>query len=257
MNNFSFKRLGQYAKAEMCSNRKMIYLLLSSALAYFMIVFYINHLATNSDVLVGSMRSIIGPIGFSWAAVVIFTIVFTSTSFRNYFNKGYNSAAIMLPVSQAEKFVFTLVLYTFVVPITLIIIGYLTSLGWSAAYGLDNPFFTLINYKGTGLTIIISAVSSLSCFFFGGVFFRRNQFLLTMLCSAIFSLSVAYIIYLLNLVGVDFDGLGYWFAGLFSKYDPETILEIMQYISAGFNLIVIAMFWTLSWMRFRKLQITK
>lgn len=256
MNNFSFKRLGQYAKAEMCCNRKMIYLLMSSALAYFMIVFYINYLATNSDALVGSMRSIDIPIGFSWAAIVIFTGVFISTSFRNYFNKGYNSAAIMLPVSQAEKFVFSLVLYTFVVPITLIIIGYLASLGWSTAYGLDNPFFIIINSNGTGLTVV-SSISSLSCFFFGGVFFRRNQFLLTMLCSVIFALSIAYIIYLLNLAGVDFEGLVYWFTGLFSKYDPETILEIMQYISAGFNLIVIAMFWTLSWMRFRKLQITK
>lgn len=261
MNNFSIRRLALYAKAELCSNRKMLLILMSSAVAYFMIIFYINHLSMPQIFVDGEIKSrysIATALGFCWGAIMIFSVVYISTAFKPYLKKDSASTYLMLPVSQSEKFGFALVFHSVVVPVLLTILGFLVCAGWALANDVSNDFFSFsFGSLMPFISAIVSILSTLSLFFLGAIFFRRNHFFLTLLSLACASMVFSYIIYVVSLLGFDFEWLSVWLSDMFTNDEAESAIRFFFVGSVSFNTLVAIVCWCLSWSLFRKLQITK
>lgn len=60
MNNFSFNRLGMYAKSEIMSNRKKLLLFVGCAIGVFMVAHYFNYIGK------GTVTNFEGAKIFSW-----------------------------------------------------------------------------------------------------------------------------------------------------------------------------------------------
>lgn len=253
MNNFSIKRLGLYARAELCSNRKQLIMFSAGAFSFFMMVFYTSYLWTNPDSRYEHVNYFVNAIGASWLTLLIFSLVNISTAFKKYFDKGSATATLMLPVAPREKFAFALLFYVVVVPIVLVAMAYLVSLVWSVGCGVENRFFPM----DEGFTVFGFSYTPLFMFFLGAIFFRRNQFFWTMLSIFSIGVVIGYSIYLLNHMGLGFSAAAYWLRDIVIKYDGEQLLQFFRIASHVFNVALSLAFCIFAWRKFRKLQITK
>lgn len=251
MNNFSFKRFGLYAKAEVCSRRKFLLMLAGSAAAYFLIIHYITYLNFKEE----PWMNFEGPTVMSWIAIAVFSMVFISTAFKQYFHKGYSIATMTLPVAQSEKFLFILAFYYVAVPLILVALGSLISLIWSSGCSLDYLFFTVDGSVAT--MIVCQFITQLSIFLLGALFFRRNPFFLTLLTLACVGLLFGYATYIVNDTWGLMDKFGIWLQTQWRGCDQQTVLSSYKWLSVGFNLIATTVLWVITWRFFRKVQITK
>lgn len=241
MNNFSFNRLSLFAKSEIGSNRKQMLLFAGISVAVFMVINYFNYIASGETV------EFSGAVVASWMFICGSVAINTSRAFQKYYHKGYASAALMLPVSQSEKFTFALVYNMLFVPFFLIVVGYAISLIWSMGCDAENIFF---GFREEIVITVFSALSTLSFFFFGAVFFRRNQFGMTLLALTCIGAAIVYGVYLMVTI-FDLYDLPHWMASL----DIDEIY--WKYIQIGWNAVMLSAMCLLAWCRFRKLQITK
>lgn len=258
-NRFSPARLGLYARAEITSNTRTLLLLLGSVIAFFAIIFYLNHLNMPTNITImndaGEWRVETGyiiamPIGFCWAMIVVISIVNISTTFRNFFNKGYSSATMMLPVAKSEKFIYATVLNMIIVPALLILAASLLALAWSSGYDIEYRFFT--GEPRAWFDGGLVGFAFLSIFLLGSVMFRRLQLLFTLI-------SITGIGIVMALLSNWANKLGMWNwlhdalsdnTGFIHTIWQRSTLEIIL------SVFIVGM-WLLSWNKFRKLQITK
>lgn len=251
MNDFSFSRFCKYAKAELCSNRKFLLLLAGSAATYFLIVHYFGYLANKDS---GTMQFTVTII-FSWLAISIFSIVLISKAFSKYYNKGYATSTIMMPVAQSEKFLYVMAFYYIIAPVTLIGIAYIINLMWSMGCSIDNQFL-LLHFDIIDARVISVFITQLSIFLFGAIFFRRNQFFLTALSSIFITLVIGYLIYILVVTGV-LPSLQQWALEQMKNYSDDEIHTINILTTTCISVMATIVLISTTWRLFRKVQITK
>lgn len=251
MNNFSFNRLGMYAKSEIMSNRKKLLLFVGCAIGVFMVAHYFNYIGR------GAVTNFEGAKIFSWIFIGVSSMGYASGAFKKYFSKGYASAALMLPVSKSEKFTYAALMNMVAVPLVLALIGYSIHTLWALVCGFENSFIDIDGALQTPVMIVVSAMLSMAYFFLGAVFFRRNQFALTLLAMACISTVLVYTLYIMNELGVDFKSFGMWINNLLNGYPEESAQQFLEYAAIVWNSICLVVVMFFSWRCFRKLQITK
>lgn len=193
-NQFSLKRLCHYAKADMVTNRRKYLLSLALVATVAMVLHYISYISTQDTIIYtnGQMTSngvnftnTYGYIVFFLVAIITFYI---SKSFNRFYNKGYASANLMLPVSNAEKFTYISVWNLLIYPVTLTFVAWLVAQGWAWSLNLENNLIYFINILNIPISTFISKVIATLILlilipFVGSIIFRRMQYLFTLIIS--------------------------------------------------------------------------
>lgn len=269
MNNFSFSRFVTYSKSELVSNRRMLLVLLGSVFAFFMITFYFNHLGQPSSIyhmedgasepIITKYYELNTPYILSWVGTLIFCMVFVSTAFKKYFQKGYASASLMLPVAQSEKFAFALIFNNIIVPLVLVGLASAVAYGWAMAYDIEWLFINIP--PRAFFDAAMGTCIYMSMFFYGSIFFRRNQFLYTLLSLFAISTVLGYMGYLFMEWMIwwqpDLTWLKDWLKDIFKGWSNDEVISMVRTVGEVVGVLFFMFMWRLSWVRFRKLQITK
>lgn len=247
-NKFTFKRFGQFACAESKANKGQLKTLLGLVIG--VIVIYI--FSCISQYPFYGQYDFEGPFGGSIAAVMVTTMILTSTAFKNYFSKSKSSQTIMTPATKSEKFAYHYLLNVIVFPLAACVAIVIIYLGFSLSFGvkidLSENLFNVLS------TTALSIISTLSIFLFGAIFFRRQQFLLTLL-------SIGGIIIALATLGIltrdwfVWESLGRMIHNTFKNYTVDQIMYILTLSGQVFAVIVTTVMTWLTWRKFKKHQI--
>lgn len=264
-NSFSFDRFWLYAKAELMSSRRLMLLLLGCMEGLFMLIYYLNHISESGTYVQGvPFHETTTPVMFVWLSIAIISMFNISMSFRNYFHKGYANATIMQPVAQSEKFTFSLIVNSFVVPIALILLGALTNWIWTSGYGIDFNFIVTSPDDFWRCMLIYSLIGlfSLSIYFLGAVLLRRYQFIFTIIAVNIIGISLFLLGYWTNQLFPNFfvtiiDSLSYCSNEMIQIFGRDTVMDLVYWGSVLCLITATGIVWLIAWKRFRKLQITK
>lgn len=261
--NFSCKRFGLLAQAELSGERRSLLLRLGG----FLVFCCVMYMLWNIKVIFGG-ASVEDVEGVGYVAPrffvfigLLFVIYFNlSGSFKHFFSRGNAPASFMLPASQSEKFLYAALLNLVVIPVVLIGIVLLNDMLWAHLLGFDHICrdISTLSEKiytseqavlfSTGFVVanIVSIFSGMAFFLAGSVVFRRNQFLLTLLVN--FLLSIPYFIPT-HMVGTN----------------PQSMKDIFLWLgsdagiwtTAGLGVFFTLLWMYVAWRRFSTLQITK
>lgn len=208
--NFSTRRVFNYAKSEILSQQRM-WLLWWGTIGFIMVVFYgfnafMGSLSVNDGTLESNelqgVRSAISTIS------TLVSVILVSGAFGGYLKPRSASQLMLLPISKAERFTFLAVFYVVAIPLILFITQFVMDLGFSIYYGEPNLLEVMFSgiFQGDAPGYVDGDVSPsrvmalgmlmgmlgkmllLSAFFYGGILFRRNNFVMT--CLVLFGLSV-------------------------------------------------------------------
>lgn len=243
-NTFSLQRFMNYAKSDFLVNKRLYMLLFGGAVAIIMIIYYLCYM--NLDKYIGlddvsaSMMMLSSAFSFSVMLVVLMLIVNASISFRTFHNKGLASVAMMLPVSKIEKFIHAFLLNICVIPLVLFAIMMAINYGWHLSLGQQWKF--LVHEQN--VVIVLSCVATFVVYFCGSIFFRRFQFLITLLLLFAF-----WVILVMILVNDNF------ISQMVNSWEFSTIHRVT--VSNIVLACIIVIFTVIAWLRFRKFQITK
>lgn len=254
MNSFSIKRFGMYAKSEIISRRRILLLWLVASFGLFMAAFYLNHLSMPTLVFDGESDwvqgySLSAPYSFSWLFIIGISVVYISIAFKNYFNKLHSTFALVLPVSQSEKFIFTALFYTVISPITLFLIASAISAMWAWAYDLPFGFFDPSDCR-TFLDVAIALYAFMVAFFYGAVRFRKYQLLFTLISLFVIGMFISYVGYILDKLDLDLTYMQEWI----NQFDSEYVICVVRTICEILGILTSAALLFMTWRRFRRLQ---
>lgn len=247
-NKFTFNRLGQFACAESKANKGQLKTLLGLVIG--VIVIYI--FSCISQYPQSKQYDFEGPLGGSIAAVMVTTMILTSAAFKNYFSKSKSSQTIMTPATKSEKFAYHYLLNVIVFPlaacIAVAIIYFGFSLSLDAKIDWPENIFNTLSYTA------LSIISTLSIFLFGAIFFRRQQFLLTLLSLGGIIIALAMLVMLTEDWFV-WESLGQMIHNMFVNYTTNQIEYILTLVGQAFLVIVTTVMTWLTWRKFKKHQI--
>ena len=264
-NKFSLKRYWLYSRAELMSNRRLYLLLMGGIFAMLNIFYYLPNIgetkikySESSDWVVYHNAST--PVINSWFFLALFVLVFTSLAFRNYFNKGYSVATMMLPASKLEKFVFAAKFHLFIVPAILLGIGSLVNWMWTASWDMPFNFFIMGAPFRIFFDVALGVLFTLSLYFIGAVLFRRLHFLFTLLSLWGISFVTGWIgYYMAKLINFELflHRLQIWANRIVLEYGEEVVVSLFRGTLEGLGILIISGMFLIAWRRYRKLQITK
>jgi len=192
--------------------------------------------------------------------------IFTSASFRDAHSTESIHTWLMTPASQLEKFILKLMMTTVVYVLVLIVGVFLGSLLNSLVYALFfsarpplfNPFQGWVGYN------ILHYVIIQSLFFLGAVWFRKHNFLKTILALNVIQISLALIIGgigALSFLGplreaqqgnaFFFMEAGKILMNFFASISPRlfTVLKIVYFA------LFAPFFWFMSWLRMKEIEV--
>lgn len=269
--NFSIARVAKFAKSEILSQRRM-WLLWWGTLALVMLVFYLwnAYNAGPSSQWALSDVSLNMPVVVARSMIVTMTIfvmmMLVSRSFINYLHPQSATRFLMLPVSKAEQFSFIVLFYFIVVPFIIFVTQFVIDFGFATYYHMPNliqstftstTYFTVTSLQDNVLCSMVVdklfLLTMFSLFLYGGILFRRNNFVMT--CLAMFGVVVV-----LGMVGVLVGEV--LVHNLPSGVDEDVFLvdllrgNIGVIAICGLTMISAVMLF-LSYRRFRNFQITK
>ena len=133
--------------------------------------------------------------GFLSTIIFIFGFIFTSMAFRDAHKKLLNHDWLMLPASTMEKFIDKLILYAAVFPVASIAVYTVFTLVARLIIQLFlgeyfpgfNPFDALV-WQMVGHYILVQSI-----FLLGAAWFRKNNFIMTIVALVIFSIILSLI----------------------------------------------------------------
>lgn len=261
INRFSWRRMWAYTRAVTLSDKKAIGMRIGafagiSLLVYFLANFWFFFEGKFHSSNVFAARVII------IVAASILGVWRVSGSFKLYLNPKRSSALLMLPVTKGEKFVHAFFYNVIVIPLALVTVIFLNDALWSVFFDMQTLWShiceiiakSFIFEKGhiTGWAfyyVALAMAMPLAFFFLGAIFFRRRQFLYTILALFALSTALSTTMTILFKILAPFEWWTWWH------------INIPPNIAQGIGLLVQAFFlfglfyW--AWRRFSKLQITK
>lgn len=244
-NQFSFSRLGDLFRLDFGFNKRKLLVIITCLVGLSIFFYtidllkYLNYQSLYGDVTINvksSFESVKMVVQLAW-------IVLCSQSFLGYFHGGRASAMLMLPATPAEKFLqrfFQTLLVNLVLLYSSLIVVYLL---WSLVVGTAPDWSTLLCHDFVHWALFIGL--SHSVYFFGSTVFRRHAFWFT-------SLIIMGVSILSSVV------IGIYFAQS-SNYFVMVNFDIWRLDAYIYSLapVVMLLFWWLSWLRFKKNQITR
>lgn len=240
-NNFSIARLLNLAKLNFVIERRTL-LVIALSLVGFMLLPYLMKLIHMSG---ASFRTDICAES-SFPVIAVLWLIGISSSFRPYVSRSKASAALMLPVTNGEKFLLIFVRTLIVNVMAMVAIGIAIQLLWSVAMGVPMSWsIWFYSSASNWMREVMMACFIHSFYLLGATIFRRNAFVYTSLCG----LGVL----MLVLMGI---GMYHFMLSIQPHNDfvISTTFKIMLYMIAIVSTFTM---WWLSWRRFTKLQLKK
>lgn len=250
--------MGRFAAAELKSERRILGLKLGGFFAFCAIMYLLWNLNLLSGAPAGDLEEMryVGPRIIVGIALFFLLYFNQSGSFKRYFSRGKASAALMLPVSKAEKFTYAALLNLLVIPAVLIVFALANDAIWSGMLGVDSvcAWFGPILRRTIqeqpvsqwfGIGYGLSFFSGLVSFFLGGIFFRRHQFLLTWVAQFVLSIPMFMILNVINMQNI-------------RSFSDSWMLddELGVWMLVWSVVWIVGLMWW-AWRRFANLQITK
>ncbi|MEG2865404.1 MAG: hypothetical protein RR858_04375 [Mucinivorans sp.] len=234
-NIFSSHRFATYATAEIGSaSRQILIDLAVYTIALAAIYLYNIPITIPQDI----PQETFIQIPYRWSNFIMFLAmgIYVGRAFKKFHKPLEASLSMLVPASKVEKFVFSFLFYMVAIPGLLLLINYLAFRCSAYSLDLNNlPFFGGDISLNDCLGFSVIALS----FFLGSTIFRRNQLIYTIGSLIALSISTNYLLKLLpgNIVNDTIYGMNLY--GLWSLLWSLLIIVII----------------TLSWWRFKKLQI--
>ena len=205
--------------------------------------------------------------GFMSVILLVFGFIFTSMAFRDAHKKLLNHDWLMLPASTLEKFIEKLVLYAAVFPVVSVVVYMVFTLIARLVIQVFlgeffpgfNPFDAVI-WQMIGHYIIAQSV-----FILGAAWFKKNNFIKTIIAIVVFSIIISLISslvawlvfndYFWTLVRADFNismDLGEGFnMGQFETFG-YSILRLMKVLYFG---VLAPVCWLGAWLKLREVEV--
>lgn len=261
-NKFSWGRFWEYSRAVVLSERRSVLLKAFGFLGFCVIIYLIFNIGTifGGKHYIANETRYVMPRMFVIVAGSFLVFFNISSSFKRFFSRGKASAAFMLPVSRTEKFMHAFLGNVILVPLFLTLGVLLNDALWSGLIGIKPMWSELdwfISEIGRNMkedhgwfvaSLMIGQFSSLLFYFLGSVFFRRHQFIFTVIANIIISIPF---ILLMNIMIV---------RQLANRVDPFMMNQWMldwSIPSFIFSVVFSVVLFYLAWRRFATLQITK
>lgn len=254
MKNFSFNRFTAYCAAEIAVQGRQLLLTTIGGLGVAILIYLLCGIS-HFEALFSGESIVDTNFGFRYvmtarSILLVFYCIYVafiiSNGFSNYHKTLKASWAMLLPVSKAEKFLYTVLTYSVAVPLLTGAALFAVDALFCYIYGvqvdpmLENPFSSWQSI----IQSLLGGGAAVSAFLLGSVLFRRRQLLYTVLSvlgvSLIWSSLVACFV-------------------MFVVKDSTVAVIFPAWLSDMVNygvqpLMVIALVW-LAWYKFRKLEI--
>lgn len=252
-NSFDFNRFGALASAYYISNgySNMLKVVALVAFCSMMYLFSWTMGASSAQELIATRVLIFIVAYFVW-------IYSVSRSFSTYFNRGSASSALMLPAARGEKFTLAAVDSLVVVPLAIGAVILLNDVVWTYIMDAQNMIviekFSPENEKHAFgiVSLFISLFITVGTFYFlGAVFFRRHQFLYTLISSFVLSSVLWSIVAKIIIV----TGISSESDFVLMMSDKGEVYNVT--IGLIFHILMAAALLFFAWRCFKNLQITK
>lgn len=240
-NSFSFNRIALLSKLYLATNRRILTIMGSITVGILMLYYIMPFMFS----LIFSHTINIDAAACAQSSLYILAVMFVvgiSTSMTPYFKPRGASASLMLPATNAEKFLLIFVRTLIVNIVILVATSVVVNTLWSLALGQSIDWGVWFSFTLDGWIKEISLLCLLhSLFLFGATLFRRNALLYTIL----FLLAIMFVI---GIVGT--------LIAVTLRTDMLSI-EVAETITRYFLYALTVGLWYFSWRRFTKIQIAK
>lgn len=256
MKTFSISRFVAHTASELKTNKRSILLNFSGMLAFILIIYaskglrYFIALSSGAElpdmasrfVVYQSSRTLVGLIFVVSAASIL------SAAFKNYHQSLTASLSMLLPVSNGEKFLSSVLINVVIWPLLLGVLYFSVDYLFFYIYKLDTFVIDFsLNTWSSGLKLVMLPyfLFAASAFLLGSIVFRRLQIVWTTvwLAGGFFIVSFIYS-HLVDLIIA------------FNNSDPALAhISILNTFEICFMLALAALFTWISWLEFCKLQI--
>lgn len=261
-NKFSWGRFWEYSRAVVLSERRSVLLKAFGFLGFCVIIYLVFNIGTifgGKDYLSNEIRYVM-PRMFVIIAGSFLIFFNVSSSFKRFFSRGKASAAFMLPASRTEKFMHAFLGNVILVPLFLMLGILLNDALWSALIGIKPMWGELDVILGEIskdlkedhawflASMILGQFSSLLFYFLGAAFFRRHQFIFTVIANIIIAIPSILFFNIMMMREITQQGNPYFIEEWLSDWSIPSFI---------FSVVLSVVLFYLAWRRFATLQITK
>jgi hypothetical protein len=197
---------------------------------------------------------LLGIMIFGWGPIA------ASHSFKELNNKTQNEAYLLLPASAFEKMLARLILITAIFPVYALVLVTLTA--WlitvvrAALFGVGGPLF--VPFEAFDIQLAGLFLIHQSLFFLGAAWFRKHQFVKTVLSLGIGSIGLIIVAGLLvRLFLPEFSTGGF---GINIDINPRELFSLLEGAMSIFKFVIFLMLpifcWYVAWLRIKETQVS-